>query len=112
MERFVDRRTFLRLTAGTSLFPTLSQSGWALDYPTRPVRIMVGYAAGGTADVTARVMAQSMTNRLGQPFVVENRPGAGSNLATSEVAHAQSDGYTMLLATGANAINATLYDNL
>ena len=112
MKRLVDRRAFLRLTAGTSLLPALSQSGSAFDYPTRPVRILVGYAAGGTADVTARVIAQSMTNRLGQPFVVENRPGAGSNLATAEVAHAQPDGYTVLLATGANAINATLYENL
>lgn len=108
----IDRRTFLHLTAGMSLFPSICRSALAFDYPTRPVRIMVGYAAGGTADVTARLMGQFLTERLGQPFVVENRPGAGSNLATAEVARAQPDGHNLLLVTGANAINATLYKNL
>jgi tripartite-type tricarboxylate transporter receptor subunit TctC len=110
--RVIDRRAFLGLSAGAALVPVHTRSVFALDYPMRPVRIMVGYGAGGTADVTARLIGQWLSERLGQQFVVENKPGAGSNLATEEAAHAQPDGYTLLLATGANAINATLYDKL
>jgi tripartite-type tricarboxylate transporter receptor subunit TctC len=110
--RFIDRRAFLQLSAGAALLPVQPQSAFALDYPARPVRIMVGYAAGGTADVTARLIGQWLSERLGQQFVVENRPGAGSNLATEEVVRAQPDGYTLLLVTGANAINAALYEKL
>lgn len=109
--RYINRRSFLQLSAGAVL-PVQLQPAFALDYPTRSVRIVVGYAAGGTADVTARLIAQWLSERLGQQFFVENRPGAGSNLATEEVAHAPPDGYTLLLVTGANAINATLYEKL
>ncbi len=109
---FIHRRAFLQSSAGAALLPVQLRSAFARDYPTRPIRIMVGYAAGGTADVTARLIGQWLSERLGQQFVVENRPGAGSNLATEVVAHAQPDGYTLLLVTGANAINASLYGKL
>jgi tripartite-type tricarboxylate transporter receptor subunit TctC len=82
------------------------------DYPSRPVRIVAGYAAGGPTDIAARLLAQSLSQRLSQQFVVEDQPGAGSNLATETVVHAPPDGYTLLLVTQSNAINATLYDNL
>jgi tripartite-type tricarboxylate transporter receptor subunit TctC len=111
-EVMIDRRAFLQLSATATLLPVQLRSAFALDYPTRPIRIMVGYAPGGTADVTARLIGQYLSERLGQQFFVENRPGAGSNLATEEVAHAHPDGYTLLLATGANAFNATLYEKL
>jgi tripartite-type tricarboxylate transporter receptor subunit TctC len=87
-------------------------SAAALDYPTRPVRIVVGYAAGGAADLVARLAGQSLSEQFGQPFVIENRPGAGTNIATDTVAKAPPDGYTLLLISAANAINATLYDKL
>ncbi len=110
--RSVDRRAFLQLTVGIGATAVLPRLANALDYPVRPVRIVVGYAAGGTADVTARLVGQLLSERLGQRFVVENRPGAGSNLAAEDVVHARPDGYTLLLASGANAINATLYKKL
>ncbi|MGH6984945.1 MAG: Bug family tripartite tricarboxylate transporter substrate binding protein [Stellaceae bacterium] len=110
--RSVDRRAFLQLTAGIGATVGLPRFASARDYPVRPVRIVVGYAAGGTADVTARLVGQLLSERLGQQFIVENRPGAGSNLAAEEVVHARPDGYTLLLASGANAINATLYKKL
>ncbi|MGN6747348.1 MAG: Bug family tripartite tricarboxylate transporter substrate binding protein [Xanthobacteraceae bacterium] len=110
----MKRRTFLRLAAGTLAVPTLSAAGsvWAADYPTRPVRIIVGFAAGGGTDIVARLIGQALSERLGQPFVIENRPGAATNLATEVVANAPADGYTLLLADGSAAINATLYNNL
>jgi tripartite-type tricarboxylate transporter receptor subunit TctC len=85
---------------------------WAQSYPSRPVRIIVGYAPGGTTDFSARLIGQWLSERLGQPFIVENRPGAGSNVATEGAVRAPADGYTLLLASISNAINATLYDKL
>jgi tripartite-type tricarboxylate transporter receptor subunit TctC len=106
------RRQFLRLTAGAVMLPALSRFAWAQIYPSRPVRIIVGFAAGGPNDIIARLMGQWLAERLGQPFVIENRPGAGSNIATEAVVRASPDGYTLLLVGSPNAINATLYDNL
>jgi tripartite-type tricarboxylate transporter receptor subunit TctC len=106
------RRHVLRLAASALALPALSRVGWALDYPTRPVRIMVGFPAGQSADIASRLIGQWLGDHLAQPFVVENRPGAGTNIATEAAAHATPDGYTLLCATAPNAINATLYDNL
>ena len=108
----LHRRGFLRLAAGAAALPALSRVAWAQSYPTRPVRIIVGFAAGGSTDVTGRLLAQWLSERLGQPFVMENRPGAGTNIGTEAVVHAPADGYTLLFVTPANAINATLYDKL
>src|SRR5436853_610223 len=108
----LPRRQFLHLAAGAIALPTVSRFAWAQAYPTRPVRIIVGFAAGGGADITARLMGQWLSERLGQQFLVENRQGAGSNIGTEAVAKAGADGYTLLLVTTANAINATLYDKL
>jgi tripartite-type tricarboxylate transporter receptor subunit TctC len=106
------RRTFLHLAAVAASLPTLSRIARAQAYPTRPVRIIVGFSPGGTTDIGARLIAQSLTERLGQPFVVENRPGAGTHVATETVVRAPADGYTLLMATGSNAINATLYERM
>ena len=106
------RRQFLRLAAGVATLPLLSGRAWADAYPSRPVRIMVGFAAGGPNDILARLVAQWCSERLGQQFIVENRPGAGSNLATDAVVRAPPDGYTLLLVGSPNAINATLYEKL
>lgn len=107
------RRQFLHhLAAGAAALPTVSRFAWAQTYPTRPVHIIVGFAAGGPNDISARLIGQWLSDRLGQPFVVENRPGAGSNVATAFVARAPADGYTLLLVAAPAAINATLYDNL
>ena len=108
----LPRRGFLRLGAGAAALPVLPRMASALDYPTRPVHIIVGYAPGGTNDISARLMGQWLSERLGRQFVIENRPGAASNLATEAVVHAPPDGYTLLLANTSNAINATLYANL
>src|SRR5689334_3129381 len=105
------RRRFLRLTAGAVAFSAISRSAGAQTYPTRPVRWLVGYPAGGSADLVARLIGQHLAERLRQPFVIENRPGAGNNIATEAVVRALPDGYTLLLVNPANAINATLYDN-
>jgi tripartite-type tricarboxylate transporter receptor subunit TctC len=107
-----DRRQFLQLAAGLTALPAASRIARAQSYPSRPVRIVVGYAAGGTTDICARLIGQWLSERLGQSFVVENRPGAGSNVATEGAVRAPADGYTLLLATISNAINATLYDKL
>ena len=107
----LPRRTFLHLAAGATALPVVSRLSRAQAYPTRPVRIIVGYAAGGGTDIAARVIGQWLSERLGQ-FIIENRPGAATNIATEAVARSAADGYTLLLATAANAINATYYDKL
>jgi len=108
----LPRRRFLHLIAGTAALPAVSRLAMAQTYPTRPVRIMVGFAAGGTADIMARLMGQWLSERLGQQFVVENRTGASSNIATEAVVRASPDGHTLLLVAGAQTVNATLYDKL
>jgi tripartite-type tricarboxylate transporter receptor subunit TctC len=108
----IPRRQFLHLAAGAAALPALSRIASAQTYPTRPVRIVVGFAPGGGVDITARLIGQSLSERLGQQFVVENRTGAGSNIGTEAVVNAAPDGYTLLLATATNAINATLYAKL
>jgi tripartite-type tricarboxylate transporter receptor subunit TctC len=106
------RRRFLHLVGAAAALPVLPRSASSQAYPTRPVRLVVGLSPGGSVDIVTRLLAQWLTERLGQPFVVENRPGAGSNIATEAVVRAPADGYTLLVVLAANAINATLYDNL
>jgi tripartite-type tricarboxylate transporter receptor subunit TctC len=106
------RRQILHLAAGAAALPAVSRVAWAQAYPTRPVRLIEGFGAGSAPDVLARLIGQSLSEQLGQSFVVENRSGANSNIATDAVARASPDGYTLLLITSANAINATLYDKL
>src|SRR5258705_2438943 len=108
----LPRRRFLAMAAGAVALPAVSRIARAQTYPARPVRLIIGYAPGGSADITARLMAQWLTDRLGQSFIVESRPGAGSNIATEAVVRAAPDGYTLLLVAPANAINTTLYDKL
>ena len=106
------RREFLQLTAGAAALSAVSPHAWAQAYPNRPVRLIIGYPPGGSADITARLTGQWLSERLGQPVVIESRPGAATNLATEAVVRAPPDGYTVLLVAPANAINATLYDRL
>jgi tripartite-type tricarboxylate transporter receptor subunit TctC len=108
----LPRRQFLRLAAGAAALPAVSGVAHTQTYPTRPVRIITGFAAGGTPDILARLLGQWLSERLGQPFVVENRPGAGGNIATEVVVRAPADGYTLLLVGPNSAINATLYSKL
>ena len=109
-EKLPHRRQFLHLAAGAAVSaPTRSR---AQAYPTRPVRIIVGFAAGGPTNILARLVGQWLSERLGQQYVIENRPGAGGNIATEAVVNAPADGYTLLLVAPANTINATLYDKL
>jgi tripartite-type tricarboxylate transporter receptor subunit TctC len=108
----LPRRQFLRLAAGAAAAAAVSRFAWAQAYPSQPVRVIVGFAAGGPNDILARLIGQWLSERLGQPFVIENRPGAGSNIATEAVVRAPSDGYTLLLVGSPNTINATLYDKL
>jgi tripartite-type tricarboxylate transporter receptor subunit TctC len=108
----LPRRHFLHLAAGATALPAASRIAWAQNYPARPVRIMVGFAAGGPTDIFARLIGQWLSKRFGQQFVIENRPGASTNIATEAVVNAPADGYTLLLTTAANTINATLFDKL
>jgi tripartite-type tricarboxylate transporter receptor subunit TctC len=108
----VPRRRFLHLAAAAAALPALARIASAQSYPSRPVRLIVAFAAGSGSDILARLMGQWLSERLGQPFVVENRPGAGGNIGTEFVVKAPPDGYTLLLVNAANAINATLYDKL
>jgi tripartite-type tricarboxylate transporter receptor subunit TctC len=108
----LSRRRLLCLAAATSALPTLPRIAAAQTYPTRPLRLVIGYPPGGSADITARLIGQWLSERLGQPVVIESRPGAGTNIATETVVNAPPDGYTLLLVAPANAINATLYEKL
>ena len=108
----LPRRRFLHLAAGALALPAVSRVAVAQAYPSRPARLVVSFPAGGVNDILARLMGQWLSERLGQPFVIENRPGAGTNIGTEAVVRAAADGYTLLLVSPANAINATLYDKL
>jgi len=108
----LPRRRFLHLAAGAAALPAVSRIATAQSYPTRPVRIIVGYAPGNTPDILARLIGQWLSERLGQPFIIENRPGAGSNIGIEAVVRAPPDGYTLLLVDSSAAINATLYEKL
>jgi tripartite-type tricarboxylate transporter receptor subunit TctC len=108
----LPRRQFLQLAGAAIAAPALSQRALALDYPTRPVHLIVGFSAGGPQDITMRLIGQWLSEHLGQSFIVENRSGAGGNVGAEYVVHAEPDGYTLLSVSSPNAINATLYDNL
>jgi tripartite-type tricarboxylate transporter receptor subunit TctC len=108
----LPRRRFLQLAGAAAAVPTLPRLASALDYPARPVRILVGFTAGGAVDISARLIGQWLSERLHQPFIVENRPGASSNIATETAIRASADGYTLLQGGATNAINATLYEKL
>src|SRR5712692_1828195 len=106
------RRRFLQLAAGAAALPAASRRGWSQGYPVRPVRLIVGFTPGGPTDISARPIGQWLTERLGQPFVIENRPGAGSNIAIDAVVNSAPDGYTLLLVSTSATIGATFYQNL
>jgi len=106
------RRKFLHVAAGVAILPAATRLASALDYPARPVRIIVGFPAGYATDIVARLVAQSLSERLGEQVFVENHPGAATNIAVGEVVNATPDGYTLLAMTVTNAVNATLYKNL
>src|ERR1700726_4114389 len=108
----LPRRKFLHLAAGAAMFPALPRIAGAQTYPARPVRIIVGFAAGGGTDITARLMGKWLSERLGRQFIIENRPGAGRNIATEAVVRATPDGYTLLMFDPSPAINTTFYDKL
>src|SRR5262245_31710313 len=108
----LPRRKFLHLAAGAAALPALPRIAWAQAYPTRPVRIIVNFPPGGAADVITRLMGQWLTERLGQPFVIENRPGAGGNIGTEAVVRAPPDGYTLGQVGSSNTISTSLYDKL
>jgi tripartite-type tricarboxylate transporter receptor subunit TctC len=108
----VPRRQFLYLAAAAATLPVVSGIASAQTYPARPVRLIVGYAAGGSSDIVARLIGQWLSERIGQQFIIENRPGANSNIGTETVVRSPADGYTLLLVSSVNAINATLYDKL
>src|SRR5712671_3439149 len=106
------RRQFLHLAAGAAALPALSRIARAQNYPTKPVRVIVPFAPGGSTDIVARLMGQRLSERRGQPFIIESRPGAGTNIGTEAVVRAPADGYTLLLVPPPSAINATLYEKL
>jgi tripartite-type tricarboxylate transporter receptor subunit TctC len=108
----LPRRSFLRLAAGAAALPAVSRIARAQAYPSRPVRIIVPFAPAGSTDIVARLLGQWLSERLGQQFIIENRPGASGNIGTEAVVRAPADGYTLLLGAGVNAVNATLYDKL
>src|SRR6266436_4734750 len=108
----LGRRRILHLAAGAAALPAMLRIARAQTYPSRPVRVIVGYSAGGSTDILARLLGQWLSERLSQPFLIENRPGAGGNIGAEAVVKALPDGYTLLLVSPANAINATLYDKL
>src|SRR6266566_3309625 len=108
----LPRRQFLHLTAGAAALPALSCFAWAQAYPARPVRLIVPVGPAGATDITARLVGQWLSERLGQQFIIENRPGAGTNIGTEAVVRAPADGYMLLMVGPSNAINATLYDKL
>src|ERR1700704_2747751 len=108
----VPRRQFMQLSAGAAALAAVSRFAWAQAYPSRPVRLIVPFPPGGGAEISARLIGQWLSERLGQPFIIDNRPGAGTNIGTEAVVRAPPDGYTLLLVNAANAINATLYHKL
>src|SRR5262245_38032467 len=105
----LPRRQFLHLAVGAAALPALSRFARGQAYPTRPVRVIIGVAPGSAPDIVGRILGQWLSDRLGQPFVIENRPGAGTNIATEAVVRSPADGYTLLLATSAIPVNAALY---
>ena len=108
----LPRRNFLHLAAGAAALPAVSRFAWAQTYPSRPVHVIVGFTAGNNIDIVARLIGQWLSERLGQPFIIENRPGASGNIAAEAVVRAPADGHTLLMTGTFNAINATLYENL
>ena len=108
----LPRRNFLHLAAGAAALPAVSRVAWAQAYPSRPVRVIVPFGSAGATDIVARLIGQWLSERLGQPFVIENRPGAGGNLGTEAVVRAPPDGYTLAVIGAPSAINATLYEKL
>src|SRR4051812_16696436 len=112
MLKLHHRRQFLNVAAGAAALPAVSRIAWAQSYPTRAIRIIVGFPPGGTVDILARVVGQWLSERFGQPVVIENRLGASSNIATEAVIRAPPNGYTLLAVSSPNAINTSLYDKL
>src|SRR6478752_3005067 len=106
------RRIFLSLAMSAAALSAVSRNAAADNYPSRPVRILVGFPAGGTTEIIARLIGQPLTERFGQPFITDNRPGANTNIAASTLAHAVPDGYTLMIIGATNTINASLYTNL